>query len=414
MSLSDAASSLPQRHVNTIPKGTEPSFQWNGNEGYITSPLLPNEPDPAFWEVLMQDWGLSPDTTEVVDGSVNIRGWDANMGRDADGHPTVHRMKYYRAQIRRRQGGERSINVDTLCEKVLKRKPLKSVSFVNTVDRALVITFSDWQTGKGEGGGPEAMTERICLAQDRVVERVKELRKAGRAPSRIYIAGMGDLVEQCDGYYDMQAFQTVLTRRQQKDLVVYLIDRMVELLVANFPDIQIILTAVPGNHGENRKNGKAFTDWLDNDDLDVFTSTYRCYLKNTERYANVSMPQFDGLVQEDLTITLDICGVPVTFAHGHQFGKGNGGGTVAKIEAWWKGQVMGRTPAADSAILISGHYHHFVASEGTGRQVFQCPAMDGGSKWFTSQTGANSPAGMLTVGIGLDYGSRGWGDLLII
>jgi len=197
-------------------------------------------------------------------------------------------------------------------------------------------------------------------------------------------------------------------------LVVYLIDRMVELLVANFPEIQIILTAVPGNHGENRRNGKAFTDWLDNDDLDVFTSTYRCYLKNTERYANVSMPQFDGLVQEDLTITLDICGVPVTFAHGHQFGKGNGGGTVAKIEAWWKGQVMGRTPAAYSAILFSGHYHHFVASEGTGRQVFQCPAMDGGSKWFTSQTGANSPAGMLTVGIGLDYGSRGWGDLLII
>jgi hypothetical protein len=126
------------------------------------------------------------------------------------------------------------------------------------------------------------------------------------------------------------------------------------------------------------------------------------------------MPQFDGLLQEDLTITLDICGVPVTFAHGHQFGKGNGGGTVAKIEAWWKGQVMGRTPVAESAILFSGHYHHFVASEGTGRQVFQSPAMDGGSKWFTSQTGANSPAGMLTVGVGLDYGQRGWGDLKII
>ena len=414
MSLSDAEAAMPQRHTNAIPRGTEPSFQWDGNEGYITSPLLPSEPDKAFWEVLVQDWGLNAETTEVVDGSVNIRGWDANMGRDADGNATVQRMKYYRAQIRRRQSGERSINVEKLLEKVLKRKASKTDTLA-TGNRALVVLNADWQLGKGEGGGPEATVERICLAQDRVVERIRELRKAGRSPAYVYLAGMGDLVEQCLGHYSMQTFQTVLTRREQKDLAVYLIDRMVELLVDKFPDIQVVLTAVPGNHGENRNSsGKAFTDWLDNDDLDVFTSTYRAYLKNPERYANVSMPQFDGLLQEDLTITLDIAGVPVTFAHGHQFGKGSGGGTVGKIEAWWKGQVMGRTPAADAAILFSGHYHHFVASEGTGRQVFQCPAMDGGSKWFTSQTGANSPAGMLTVGIGLDYGTRGWGDLLII
>ena len=37
----------------------------------------------------MQDWGLNPETTEVIDGSVNIRGWDANMGRDANGDTTV-------------------------------------------------------------------------------------------------------------------------------------------------------------------------------------------------------------------------------------------------------------------------------------------------------------------------------------
>lgn len=407
MSLSDAGQSVPQRHTSTIPKGNEPSFQWNGNEGYITSPALPNEPDQAFWEVLIADWGLSPETTEIVDGSVNIRGWDANVGGGE-----IQRMRYYRAQIRKREHQERSVNIDALCKAVLKRKPAKQVPLA-TGERAFVVLFSDWQLGKGEGGGPEATQERICLAQDRVVERVRELRKAGRGPASIYICGMGDLVEGCSNHYAMQTYQTVLTRREQKDLAVYLTDRMVELCVDNFPDIQIILTAVPGNHGENRQNGKAYTDWLDNDDLDAFTSTYRAYLKNPDRYSNVFMPQFDGLLQEDLTITLDIAGVPVTFAHGHQFGKGSGG-TVGKIEAWWKGQAMGRTSAADAAILFSGHFHHFIASEGTGRQVFQCPAMDGGSKWFTSQTGANSPAGMLTLGVGLDYGTRGWGDLLII
>jgi hypothetical protein len=74
---------------------------------------------------------------------------------------------------------------------------------------------------------------------------------------------------------------------------------------------------------------------------------------------------------------------------------------------------MGRQPIADADILITGHYHHFICSETSGRTFMQAPAMDGGSSWWTDISGQNSPAGLLTLGIGTGYGPRGWGDLHI-
>jgi predicted phosphodiesterase len=416
MSLKDAERSLPKRFLPKVPKGFEPEIRWDGNKGsgFIDSQikLTPEDAtDPAIWSEIIADWGLSPDAVEIVDGSVHIRAWDTNAGEGE-----VKRLKYYRAQIRRRTEPDNveSVNVEKLIDSVMKRKSLGRLKKHETGNRAFVALFSDWQLGKSEGGGVEATIERIQLAQDIAIERIRELIAVGRAPSYVYICGMGDLVENCSGHYAMQAFTVQLTRREQKDLAIVLIDRFVELVVDNFPELQVVLLAVPGNHGENRNaSGKSFTDWLDNDDLDVFSTTYRMYLKNQKRYKNVSMPQFDGFIQEDLTITAEIAGVPCTLAHGHQFGKNSSGG-VGKIENWLKGQALGRTPASQCAIMFSGHYHHYLASEATGRQIFQCPAMDGGSKWFTSQTGANSPAGMLTLGVGLDYGARGWGDLQII
>ena len=77
-------------------------------------------------------------------------------------------------------------------------------------------------------------------------------------------------------------------------------------------------------------------------------------------------------------------------------------------------QVMGRQPVADATLLLSGHYHHLIVSEATGRTFVQVPAMDGGSEWFTATTGQHSPPGMLTLGVGTAYGPRGWGDLAVL
>jgi hypothetical protein len=202
----------------------------------------------------------------------------------------------------------------------------------------------------------------------------------------------------------MQAFSVDLDRRDQM--------RLARRLLLNYVDaitdlgLPLIIGSVPGNHGENRNSsGKAFTTWRDNDDLAVFEQVAEILDANPSRYGSVSVPL--GAIADDLTMTLDLAGVAVGFAHGHQIRTGG-------PEKWWQGQALGRQAVADASILVLGHKHHLYVSEGSGRTVMQCPAMDGGSYWWTAQTGNESPAGMLTTLVGSGCGPRGWSDLAVI
>ena len=385
------------------PKGFEPGIVWNSETGGSITAVLDTEPDESIWAMLIADWGLDPARTQVVDGSLQIRAWDA-----PDPEGGLRRLFYYRATIKPREVQGDRADIEALCQMVMKRKPKPGVS--SDTNAAMLVLLSDWQLGKSEGGGTEATAERIINAQDRTMARLKELRKVGRGVSTVYLVGLGDLVEQCSGHYAMQAFQTDLDRREQMRLARRLILRFVDLLVD--AGYQVVLGAVPGNHGENRNSsGKAYTTWTDNDDLAVFDGVAEICAANPERYSGVSVPL--GAIADDLTMTLDINGVACGFAHGHQFGRG-AGGSVSKIENWLKGQALGRQSIGDADILFSGHYHHFVCSESSGRTVFQSPASDGGSYWFTANTGANSPAGLLTLLVGESCGARGWSDLAIL
>lgn len=356
---------------------------------------MADEPGQGVWNELIADWGLDPATTEVVEGSVQVRAWDTHDGQ---------RLRYYRATIQRRSSAGDRVDVEQLCAAIAKRKPVR----VSTVEapRAVLCCLSDWQLGKGEGGGTEATVERIMAAADALVGRIRELSKVGRPPAAIYLVGLGDLVEQCSGHYASQPFTTDLDRRSQMRVARRLVLHYIDSVLSLAP--RIVLGAVPGNHGENRgSGGKAYTTAIDNDDLAIFEQIGEVLAANPDRYGHVSV-----VLAESNTLVLDVAGVPVAFAHGH---KANGGGhPAAKLEAWWKGQVMGRQPVADAAILITGHYHHLIVSETTGRTFMQVPAMDGGSEWWTDQTGQNSAAGTLCLGVGEGYGARGWGDLVVL
>lgn len=385
------------RHTETHPTGWEPSVEWSTRGGTIATGPLEHEPDDAIWETLIKDWGLDPKTTRIVPGSVQVRGWDANIGGGE-----VRRMFYYRASIEPTIRTQDHADIEALCKLAERKKPIAVLS--EKTDRALVVALSDFQLGKGEGGGSPATTERILRSVDRLGQRIKDLRKIGKAPDAIYLIGLGDIVEQCSGHYAMQAFQVDLDRREQMRLARRLILAFVDVAVAS--GLPVILGAVPGNHGENRNlAGKAYTNWTDNDDLACFEQVAEIMASNPERYGNVSVPL--GAIAEDLTMTLAVAGIPVGFAHGHQMRSGG-------AEKWWSGQALGRQAVADAELLITGHFHHLKISESTGRTWIQTPAMDGGSHWWTAQTGQSSPPGLLSLLVGRMTGPRGWSDLALL
>lgn len=391
----------PERQPRRVehPKGWEPGITWSPTSGgHVCTGPLDDEPDPALWAMIVADFGLDGTKVTVDLESVQIRAWDQPIGNGE-----MQRARYYRATLKPRSGptGDRA-DVHQLCRDIARRKPRPAPVSVGT-ERALVVNVSDWQVGKGEGDGSAGTVDRVMVALDRLVGRIRDAKTLKRPIDAVYIVGLGDLVEQCSGHYAMQAFSVDLDRREQMRVVRRLLLAYVDAVSGHAS--RVVLAAVPGNHGENRNGaGKAFTTWTDNDDLAVVEQVAEVLAANPDRYGHVAT-----VLASSLTLTLDVCGVPHAWAHGHQ----NRGGP-GKVEDWWRGQALGRTPVADAQILTTGHYHHLRVSEATGRTWFQCPAMDPGSTWWTEQTGQSSPAGMLTYLVGAGCGARGWSEMAVL
>jgi hypothetical protein len=387
--------------VNRHPKGWQPGVTWASDGGELVARAPAGMTiDDAFWELVIEDWGLDPLVTEIVPDSVQIRAWDMPLG----GGGTM-RAKYYKARIRPRRAAMTTLEQVELDKLVLRkrfRNKIKPLTLVATDPCAMIVNLSDFQIGKGEGGGTSAAIIRITNALWEARRRFQELRRCGRNIQTVYVIGLGDLAEQCFGNYPNQLWTTDRTRRKQLEIVRELITLAIDLFVDVAP--YVVIGAVPGNHGENRKDGKVVTEVSDNDDLAVFDQVRESCAKNPNRYGTV-----EWHISDELVLLLDVYGVPVAWTHMHQ-GSGSG---EKKITEWWKGQVMGSTPVARARILNTAHYHHFLMSESTGRTLLQVPAMDGGSGWWTAKTGQNSPAGLVTYLVGDSLNQRGWSDLAI-
>lgn len=363
------------------PKGWEPGVVWNGDGGTGISRAHAESEDIEHAD-LLQEWGFDPETHHLE--NLQYRRWEANVGGGE-----VQWMRYYKADIKR--GSQVDADVEELKNFVVNWAPSSvSTRVPESGGDAFCVFLADWQIGKGEGGGSGKTAERLLVARDMAVERIEELRHIGRPLETLYLFGLGDLFEQCDGYYPMQAFQTDLNMREQRRIVRRILLQYIRTLCPLFH--RVVVTGVGGNHGENRRDGKAYTDFSDNDDVAVIESVAEICAENETMYGNVSF-----LIPDDhLCLTVNAGGQNLAIAHGHQFSRG-GRLPQAKAEEWWRGQTMGWQPASQADILVSGHYHHFTVSTFGTRTHIQVPAMDGGSKWFRDKTGNDSPPGLLTM-----------------
>lgn len=362
------------------PKGWEPGVTVAKGETVVTEGPLPGKPE---WADVLLNLQLDPELYQVVE-PVQVRAWDTASGE---------RLFYYKASVRLREAAPEHVDLSEI-EALFKRKPARPVLCADR--RALMVCLSDWQLGKGEQGGSPATIARILGSLDGLEARLKK-----GDYSTIVIACLGDMVESCTGHYAMQTFDVDLDRREQERAARRLLAEYVRRLAPYAP--KVVVCGVPGNHGENRLNGKAYTRWSDNADVAMVEQVAEV-VEGREGFEHVSF-----VTPDRLELTLDVEGVIVGFAHGHM-----SRGGADKIPAWWHRQIVGRTPLGDAQILVTGHYHHFRAVEDHGRIWLQCPSQDGGSYWFQAVSGQHAASGMLVAEVGEVYGPRGLGGVSLV
>lgn len=375
------------------PKGWEPGVVWDGSQGVGVSKPQPYDGSEVDHPSLLVQWGFDPEKYEI-EGPLEYRQWDTNVGGGV-----IETMRYYKAKIVARSFAPMA-SMDDLIAQIKKHKKLKKTPPVG--EGAFVVALADWQLGKTDiGGTSEDTTDKILRMIDEVDVRIKELRKAGRELGTLYVLGLGDMIERCSGFYSNQEFVTDLTEAEQQELAVHLIVHALKKWSALFETV--VVACVVGNHGENRKDGKANTDRVrDNADTAVFKSAAFALSQNPDRYGHISfiMPK------DRSTLSLDIAGVTVGIAHGNQYTSAQGA-----VQKWWAGQTLGYQPVADAHILVTGHYHHLKVDQYGPRTHIQVPAMDPGSRWFSEGSGMESPSGTVTFVVNRD---KGWSDLQVI
>jgi predicted phosphodiesterase len=391
----DAVKSRPK------PPGWEPGVIWEGTKGSIVTDSLYET--PSTWDDIMRSRGLDPDIYEIVGDSIRWCSYDGWRKDSPDDNAYSAICYSFKAEIRLK----RSIEKHEIPEELYKeaRKARKSSKPKPKGDETFLVALSDWQTGNRDGGGIARQAEAIADLVDSIPQRLADLRRAGHKIGTVAIAGLGDLMEGTCGHYPSQQFRIELDRREQLKIVRRGIR---DIIMATAPHCEnMIVTAVGGNHGENRGlQGKAFTTTGDNDDVAIFEQIAEILSVNPEAYGHVGF----RLPLERLTVSLNLSGMNVAFTHGHL--SKPSGNAAQSVWNWWKDQALGRAHAgvADAELLIVGHYHHLNVKEQEGRAVIVCPSLTSVGEYFQDAYGVRTRPGTLSLTIAPD----GWGNLHLL
>lgn len=216
------------------------------------------------------------------------------------------------------------------------------------------------------GGTPETVAG-FYAAIAQAVEYVKRVK-----PSVVVMSELGDGIE---------GFGNVKAQHQTNDLTlveqIALHTKLITYAAVELSKLtpRLIVVGVPSNHAEIRENGKAVAG-VDNDLGLLSLSNVKAAMSlNKEAFGHV---EFAWPAPYEVSLTIDVAGVPIGFMHGHN-GKGNALGAAK----WLEGQFAGNQPLQPAHIINSAHFHHlFIQNITGGRWHFQSPAMDRGSSWL--------------------------------
>jgi len=347
------------------------------------------------WDDVLRGFGLDPVEFYVVDDTVRMSKWQQSK-RTESGDRDVVWLYSYKARFARRAPQATESDIDELRAQIKKWRPKPSKRYAtNTEPATFLINWADWQIGKSEGGGVEATVERVENSITDCLARIEELRKAGRNIEKVAIFNMGDPSEGCAGNYSSQTFTVQLNLRAQLNLV---LDLWTQGLAVLQPDI---FASVLCNHGEWTRNGGSKPITSDSDNAGG-------YLADTlRRIFDQDGPSEWHIAHDEMVQMIELSGVNVAITHGHKI--------TGKEFEWLRGQSQklqyetGEMPN----LWVTAHRHHFSAEDYGPFWRFQCPSLDGGSKWYTDSSGKWSTPGTLTMLVGR-HDPRGWSDIAVL
>lgn len=376
-----------KRVAKDIPKGWEPSIEYDAHGGTLTSVPRTAGDEPEHAE-LLAEFELDPTKWRITGlRRSKWQRWDGEW------------LESYRATFVP-QTSTSFVPVDELLEIVAKWKPQnapKKVTEPRSEGFAYIVVLADTQVGKIDGGGSEEIIANVLQKIDAAVIRLKELKKNGRQIDAIYLPQLGDCIEGMNSQGGKHIWRTDLDLTSQIRVYRRLLLHMVKAFAPHAD--RVVVPCVPGNHDEAVRVGNSMaTTYTDSFALDA-ASAVADALADHPDYKHVSFvfPKYDTL-----TVTLDIAGTVVGLAHGHQ--------CRGKAIDWWKNMAHGQQDIGEATLLITGHYHHLRIEQSGRKTWMQAPALDGGSTWFENSTGQAAPAGMLTMLVGKGW----WQDVAIL
>ena len=385
---------ITQKKKNKYPTGFEPGFHYSQKTNSGTVVSKPQKKKDINWEAQLENYfGKDADKYEVVEGTVEIRSWDMVVAAGE-----VETLYYFKAKIVSKQDKYVDVDYKKLLAKASKKKPIEKKKLEK--GKTFVVCISDLQRGKK---GSEATVERWVEGIDKITHKIKQLRRMGEPINELFIAGLGDLLEGCSGHYAME-FEVELDYREQQKIARRMIFTALEQWVPLFD--RTLVCFIAGNHGEARKNGKAFTTFGDNRDIMLGEELAEIFAQAPAYKDKVSFV----FPNNELHLTLDINNVITTLTHGHNVKYGSN--PQAKAKKWLADMSLNReSGVSDTDLLLMGHYHFFSFFEIGNRAVCQAPTLDSGSQWFENTGGDKSSPGILTLVLG---GEAKWGNIEVI
>jgi predicted phosphodiesterase len=359
----------------TAPKEAwRPQLELDADGGFFVS--SPRTTEPGNAEELLDEFDLNP--AEWIVTNVRRSKWQTYSGEWLQSYRVSLKPASYRGTL---------LDASRLEKEIKTWRPPKSAKPTRG-DLTAIYAIGDTQWGKDAGDGTEGTVRRVRQAIIEAQLRHKELKHRGIG--QIALPQMGDCIEgvvsqggKIAGRLDLSLTSQIRVGR-----------RVLLEWIKGFAPLteSLIVPVVPGNHDESHR--QLITDPMDSWQVEIVAQVMDIAAENpalahvVARYAE----------RDHSTLTVDLSGTLVGFVHGHQFRGG--------AEKWLAGQSLGQTAIGNCDVLLSAHYHHYIAQQIGPRLWVQIPAMDGGSAWWRDAKGLESPTGLVGMVVGEGHDPR--------